>query len=190
MEDIAATARVSVATAYNHFDGKHALLAHVYAPLLLVELEASRLRWERGDLTVETALELHVRDLVRMIYEHETLTVALTYAMHDREQRLDGRAWPDQPCDASRLDQLATELVWLVGRGQRLGVFREFPSAETVGAIARNQLVANPIVNPGQPVELAAEIVLTTLFGILQPEMLAHAGPTGRPFAVSSTADA
>ena len=45
-----------------------------------------------------------------------------------------------------------------------------------------NLLLLRAVGRPYDPPELTAELMLTLLFGALRPELLAAAGPDGRPF--------
>jgi len=65
VEDVAQSAGVSAATAYNHFPTKHALLAQVYAPIINPLLAAAREDITAGRPVVE-ALTDQVRALCRL----------------------------------------------------------------------------------------------------------------------------
>jgi AcrR family transcriptional regulator len=82
MEDIAATAGVSPATAYNHFPSKHALIGAVYGPLvhsLVQQAEQDR----RAGRPVLDALRDQVNALTRTSWRHRGLTAAFWYGVQD-----------------------------------------------------------------------------------------------------------
>src|ERR1700733_14492149 len=75
VEDIAQSAGVSAATAYNHFPTKHALLAQVYAPIVSPLLVQAR----RDIVTsrpVAEALDDQVRALCRVCARNRMLSAA------------------------------------------------------------------------------------------------------------------
>src|SRR5215831_7523513 len=80
IEDVAQLAGVSVATAYNHFKSKQALMGHVYAPLAEGLLEAADRDIEAG-CQPATAIRRHIYDLATLTRGHRDLTVALAAAM-------------------------------------------------------------------------------------------------------------
>src|SRR5258706_10884189 len=75
MEDIAQAAGVSAATAYNHFPTKHALLGHVYRPLVRPLIVQAGRDIEAGRSMV-VALEDQVRALCRITDRYQKLTAA------------------------------------------------------------------------------------------------------------------
>jgi hypothetical protein len=70
----------------------------------------------------------------------------------------------------------------LIARGQRTGELRAWPSADDLGTMLVDLLLVRAVGRPHDPPELTAELMLTLLFGALRPELLADAGPDGRPF--------
>ena len=174
LEDVARRAGVSTATTYNHFPTKHALISHVYAPLIAPPLERARVLLADGRDVVEV-LEEHVRDLAAVTRENEALTVPFVFAVQDHSART-GRA-PD-PADTA-----AQMLVELIVRGQAEGSLRPFPPGPDFATQVLNLLLLRVMNRRGESAELTAEIVLTVLFGALRPEVLVEAGREGRPFA-------
>ena len=82
VEDIASAAGVSNATAYNHFPTKHALIGHVYAPLLR-NLRTQAYRDITAGRPIVPALTDHLRALVRISWRHRGLTAALSAGIAD-----------------------------------------------------------------------------------------------------------
>jgi AcrR family transcriptional regulator len=181
MEDIAAAAGVSAATAYNHFASKHVLVGAVYGPLL------RPLQWEaEHDIATERpvvdALTDQVRALARISHRYRRLTVAFWSAVEEYTIKVSG---PPDPCDDSdprTLAPMPTPLRLLIEHGQRTGELRAFPSALDVSGMIVNLLLLRSINRPDEPAEFTAELLLTALFGMLRPELLANAGTDERPF--------
>jgi hypothetical protein len=74
----------------------------------------------------------------------------------------------------------------LIEHGQRTGELRPFPSALDASGIIVNLLLLRSINRPAEPAEHTAELLLTVLFGMLRPELLANAGADERPFGCAS----
>jgi len=181
IEDIAAAAGVSVATAYNHFPSKHSLIGHVYAPLvhpLLVQAE----RDVAAARPVVAALEDQVRALARTTSRHSELTASFFAAVQDYTIRVEGPSDPDDEIDPRLLAPVPDAIRILVEQGQRTGELRSFPAASDVSALVVNVMLTRAMNRPDEPVDARAELLLTVLFGALRPELLLD-GPSGdRPF--------
>ena len=76
VEDIAQSAGVSAATAYNHFPTKHALLAQVYAPIINPLLAASPPGHRRGKAGRRSPGPTRSGRLCRLCARNRTLTSA------------------------------------------------------------------------------------------------------------------
>lgn len=181
LEDVARRAGVSTATAYNHFPTKHALISHVYAPLVAPPIERARTLLVEGRDVVEV-LEEHVRDLAATIREHEALTVPFVFAVQDHSARTGRAPDPGDHDDPRIIAPLAQMLVELIVRGQADGVLRPFPPGRDFATQVLNLLLLRVMNRRGEPAEETAEIVLTVLFGALRPEVLVRAGKDGRPY--------
>lgn len=181
IEDIAAAAGVSAATAYNHFPSKHSLIGHVYGPLvrpLLVQAE----RDVAAARPVVAALEDQVRALARTTSRHRELTGSFFAAVQDYTIRVDGPADPSDEIDPRLLAPVPESIRILVEHGQRTGELRAYPPAAEISAIVVNNLLTRAMNRPYEPAEQRAELLLTVLFGALRPELLLNGAPGDRPF--------
>ena len=182
IEDIAAAAGVSAATAYNHFPSKHSLIGHVYGPLirpLLVQAE----RDVAAGRPVVAALEDQVRALARTTSRHRELTASLFSAVQDYTIRVEGPPDPDDEVDPRGLAPVPESLRILVAHGQRTGELRSYPSATEISAAVVNLLLLRAINRPDEPADVRAELLLTVLFGALRPELLLDGPADDRPFS-------
>jgi len=181
VEDIASAAGVSNATAYNHFPSKHALIGHVYAPLVQT-LRTQAYRDIAAGRPVVPALIDHVRALVRIAWRNRGLTAALSAGIADYAVKVGRPADPHDENDPRVVAPVADVAIELISRGQQSGELRSWPPADEVGTMIINLLLLRAVGRPHDPPELIAELMLTLLFGALRPELLAAAGPVGRPF--------
>jgi AcrR family transcriptional regulator len=180
MEDVAAAAGVSAATAYNHFPSKHALVGHVYRPLvtpLLVQAE----RDAATDRPMVEALADQIGALSRISFRHRTLTASFWSAAQEYTARVAGPPDPADDLDPRTLAPVPESIRLLVAHGQHTGELRAFPPAVEVSGMIVNLLLLRSINRPHEPPEVTRELLLTVLFGMLRPELLI--GSEGdRPF--------
>jgi AcrR family transcriptional regulator len=181
VEDIASAAGVSNATAYNHFPSKHALIGHVYAPLVQT-LRTQAYRDIAAGRPVVPALIDHVRALVRIAWRNRGLTAALSAGIADYAVKVGRPADPHDENDPRVVAPVADVAIELISRGQQSGELRSWPPADEVGTMIINLLLLRAVGRPHDPPELIAELMLTLLFGALRPELLSDAGPDSRPF--------
>ena len=183
MEDIAATAGVSPATAYNHFPSKHALIGAVYGPLvhtLVQQAEQDR----RAGRPVLDALRDQVNALTRTTWRHRGLTAAFWYAVQDYvATRVGGPPDPADLGDPRTLAPVPDAILGLLQDGQASGELRPYPPALEISGLIVNTLLMRAVNRPHEPPEQTAELLLTVLFGTLKPELLCHAPEDERPFA-------
>jgi AcrR family transcriptional regulator len=181
MEDIAAAAGVSAATAYNHFPSKHMLVGAVYGPLLRPLLWEAEHDIATGRPVVD-ALTDQVRALGRISHRYRKLTAAFWSAVEEYTIKVSGPPDPGDDADPRTLAPMPAPLRLLIEHGQRTGELRPFPSALDVSGMIVNLLLLRSINRPDEPAELTAELLLTVLFGMLRPELLANTGADERPF--------
>jgi AcrR family transcriptional regulator len=181
VEDIAAAAGVSAATAYNHFPTKHALLGHVYGPLvrpLIVQAE----RDIAAERSMVEALTDQVRALARTSFRYRKLTAALWSAVQEYTIRVAGPPDPDDDTDPRTLAPLPESVRMLVEHGQTTGELRSFPPATEISGMLINLLLLRSINRPDEPADVTAELLLTVLFGSLRPDLLTDPAAGERPF--------
>jgi AcrR family transcriptional regulator len=181
MEDVAAAAGVSAATAYNHFPSKHALVGHIYGPLVRPLIVQAECDLAAGRPVVDALCD-QVKALSRISYRYRRLTSAFWSAVQDYAIKVTGPPEPDDEMDPRTLAPLPDTLRLLIEKGQRTGELREFPSAPEVSGLIINLLLLRSINRPDEPAEVTTELLQTVMFGMLRPEMLTAPGTDGRPF--------
>jgi AcrR family transcriptional regulator len=178
IEDIAQSAGVSAATAYNHFPTKHALLAQVYAPLIDPLLVQARNDIATGRPVIE-ALEDQVRALCRVCARNRMLTAAFSAAVAEYTVKIGRMPDPSDEADPRVLVPMPEALELLIGHGQRTGALRAYPSARDLSGLLINIALTRNVNRQEETPEIAAELLLSVMFGVLQPEIAAGAE---RPF--------
>ena len=178
VEDIAQSAGVSAATAYNHFPTKHVLLAQVYAPITDLLLVQAHSDIAAGRPVVE-ALDDQVRALCRVCTSNRRLTAAFCAAVAEYTIKSGGLADPSDEADPRTLVPMPEALELLIEHGRRTGELRPYPSAKDVSGLLINTVLARSVNRPDETPEATAELLLTVMFGALQPERLLGAQ---RPF--------
>jgi AcrR family transcriptional regulator len=181
VEDIASAAGVSNATAYNHFPSKHALIGHVYAPLVQTVRTQAYRDIATGRPAVPALVD-HLRALVRIAWRNRGLTAALYAGIVDYTVKVGKPPDPHDENDPRVLAPVADVAIDLISRGQYAGELRPWPPADEIGTVVVDLLLVRSVGRPHDPPEHTAELMLTLLFGSLRPELLTEAGPEGRPF--------
>jgi AcrR family transcriptional regulator len=182
MEDIAAAAGVSPATAYNHFPSKHVLVGCVYAPLVRPLIIEAGHDLAAGRPVIESLTD-QVGALARIRRRNPNLTAAFWSAVVEYTTKVAGPPDPADLGDPRTLAPVPQPLLMLIEHGQRTGELRAFPGAVQVSGMIANLLLLRSINHADEPAEVTAELLLTALFGMLRPELLIDAGRDGRPFA-------
>ncbi len=183
MEDIAAGAGVSAATAYNHFPSKQALVSHVFAPLLTPQLKQAE-RDIAADRPVVEALKDQVRALMTICFQHRRLTAAFCAAVREYAIGVASPARPDAELDPLVQAPIAESIRLLVEHGQRTGQLRPYPPATDVSRLVADLMLISSVDVERRDSAAVAELLLTVMLGSLCPELLIDAGPDGRPFEV------
>jgi AcrR family transcriptional regulator len=178
VEDIAQSAGVSAATAYNHFPTKHALLAQVYAPIINPLLAAARQDIAAARPVTE-ALSDQVKALCRLCARNRRLTSAYFAAASEYTIKVEALPDRDDDADPRTLVPITEALELLIGHGQSLGELRSYPSARDLAELLVDTLLVRNVNRPDEGHETTAELLLTVMFGALRPEVLVSAE---RPF--------
>jgi len=182
IEDIAAAADVSVATAYNHFPTKHALLAAVYGPHVRI-LVAQADRDIADGRPVVHALTDQIHALARLSRRHRGLTAAFTAAVLDYTVRVSRPPDPADEADPRVLAPLPEALRRLIERGQATGELHGFPPAVEISGMIINLLLLRSINRDERP-EVTTALLLKMLFGALRPELVLC--PSAPPFSTDA----
>ena len=178
VEDIAQSAGVSAATAYNHFPTKHALLAQVYAPIINPLLAAAR-QDIAAHRPVMDALSDQVKALCRLCARNRTLTSAFYAAASEYTIKTGALPDPDDDADPRTLVPMTEALELLITYGQRTGELRPYPSARDLSGLLVNTVLIRNVNRPGESADTAANLLLTVMYGTLRPEVIIGAE---RPF--------
>jgi AcrR family transcriptional regulator len=181
MEDVAAAAGVSAATAYNHFPSKHVLIGHVYGPLIRPLITQAQRDLATGRPVVD-ALRDQVSALARISYRYRRITASFWSAVQEYTIRVAGPPGPADDLDPRTLAPVPDTIRALLEHGQRTGELRAFPSAVEVSGMIVNLLLLRSINRPDEPAEITAELLQTVMFGMLRPDMLVLDDPEERPF--------
>ncbi|MGQ0574555.1 MAG: TetR/AcrR family transcriptional regulator [Pseudonocardia sp.] len=171
VEDIAAAATVSAATAYNHFPTKHALIGHVFRPLVSALCAQAECDLATGR-PIDQALVDQVRALVRTTSRHRTLAGAFLAACQEYAARVHAAPRVGDELDPRALAPVSDGIRLLVARGQGTGELRRFPAAEDISSMITSLLLMRVVEAPDEPPETTVELLLSVLFGTLHPERL------------------
>lgn len=168
VEDIAAEAGVSAATAYNHFPTKHVLIGVVFAPhvaTLLVQADRDITRQR----PVLEALSDQIDALARLSYYHRGLTAAFTAAVLEYTIRTEHTPDAADDLDPRNVVPMIAPLLRLVSYGQESGQLREDPSALEISSAVVNLLLVRSLNHKDEPAEATAELLRTLLFRTMAP---------------------
>lgn len=175
VEDIADAAGVSVATAYNHFPTKHALVGAVFAPYL-AELVTRAERDIAARRPVVDALSDQIHALARLSWTHRGLMAAFTAATFEYTIRVEGLADPDDDADPRNIAPLVEVVLLLVRHGQATGELRRHPPAADISGVIVNLLMVRCVNRPDEPPDETADLLELILFGVLCPERMSRDG--------------
>ena len=168
VEDIAAEAGVSPATAYNHFPTKHLLIGVVFAPhvtplLIQADRDIARRR------PVLDALTDQIDALARLSYYHRGLTAAFTAAVLDYTIRTERTPDPQDELDPRTIVPLLDPVLRLVRHGQQSGQLRPDPTAEDISSTIVNLLLVRSLNHKDEPPQITATLLRTLLFRTMTP---------------------
>ncbi|ODT98496.1 MAG: hypothetical protein ABS81_27735 [Pseudonocardia sp. SCN 72-86] len=180
IEDVAATAGVSPATAYNHFPAKHALIAEVYAPLIAPLVATEHARAANGDDSAGSAdtdpatlVVEQIRALARVCVRNRGVTAAYWAAVQDYTVRVEAPPDPDDEQDPRTIAPVADVLHDLVERGQAAGALRPDPPAGTLCPILVDVLLTRIALYPTETAERLTRLVAGLALGVLAPGRVA-----------------
>ena len=168
VEDIAAAAGVSAATAYNHFPTKHVLIGVVFAPhiaTLLVQADHDIAR----ERPVLEALDDQINALARLSYYHRGLTAAFTAAVLEYTIRTGDTPDPEDDLDPRTIVPLLAPLTRLVRYGQRSGQLRRDPSPEDISSTVVNLMLVRSLNRRDEHADTTAALLRTLLFRTMAP---------------------
>jgi AcrR family transcriptional regulator len=168
VEDIAAEAGVSAATAYNHFPTKHVLIGVVFAPHvtpLLIQADRDIARHR----PVLDALTDQIDALARLSYYHRGLTAAFTAAVLEYTIRTQRTPDPQDDLDPRTIVPLLDPLMRLIRHGQQSGQLRPDPSAEDISSTIVNLLLVRSLNHKDEPPQTTAKLLRTLLLRTMTP---------------------
>lgn len=168
VEDIAADAGVSAATAYNHFPTKHVLIGVVFAPHVETLLVQADRDIARGRPVLD-ALEDQITALARLSYYHRGLTAAFTAAVLEYTIRTGDTPDPGDDLDPRAIVALPAPLTNLVRHGQASGQLRPDPSPEDISSTIVNLLLVRSLNRKDERPEATADLLSTVLLRTMAP---------------------
>ncbi|MFI9848097.1 TetR/AcrR family transcriptional regulator [Nonomuraea sp. NPDC051941] len=175
IEDVAKTAGVSAATAYNHFKSKQILMGFVYRPLVGRLLKSVE-RALKDDSDPMDAILRHFYDLAALARRRRQLTESLVAAMHEQTLKHGQVAVEPDEEDIRHLVPLYTMLADLMEHGRKRGLLRS-GSSVIAGAIFYTDTLLHHALNLRE--ESAHDTALLMLDQLLlrwaaNPEVLSH----------------
>lgn len=171
VEDIAQSAGVSAATAYNHFPTKHSLLGQVFAPIVNPLVVAARTDIA-AHRPVLAALEEQVRALCGLCGRNRTLTAAYFAAVSEYTIKVGALPDPGDDSDPRILAPVPLALELLIECGQRDGTLRAYPIAREISGLIVDAVLARNVDRPAEDPDTTAELLLSVMFGTLRPDLL------------------
>jgi len=128
---------------------------------------------------VAEALGDQVRALCRVCARNRMLSAAFFAAVSEYTIKVGRLPDPGDDADPRTLVPMPDALEMLIEHGQRTGELRHYPAARDVSGLLINTMLTRNVNRPYENPDTAAEILLTVIFGMLRPELLAGAE---RPF--------
>jgi hypothetical protein len=132
--------------------------------------------------SVVDALVDQVNALARLSWYHRGLTASFTAAVLDHTIRTGKAPDPDDEADPRIIAPINLALLLLIQHGQATGELRPHPSATEISGMIVNLLLVRSINRKEEPPAVAADLMLTLLFGALRPELVVARDGDGTPW--------
>jgi AcrR family transcriptional regulator len=163
MEDIAARAGVSLATAYTYFKSKRSIMGHTYRPYFLTLQE--QLTVDLENVPAVQALERLVFNLSRLMRQKPNLTIAVMTAARE-ETALDNAPTPDEP-DVRQLVPLSYLMINCLQRAKEQHEIPATLPVQDIGTYHTNALLLRIFSHPDETSESTATFVLSQICPVL-----------------------
>ncbi|GAA4674625.1 hypothetical protein GCM10023215_02850 [Pseudonocardia yuanmonensis] len=164
MTEVAARSGVAIATLYNHFGSKHALIAHLFVPRIADAVAAVEERIAAG-ATPHEVVRVAVGEMVLMLRVRRTLTFALFAALQEDAIRNDGP--PRGPDDTRVIAQIPRILdTALRYAADVLGLDLD---VDRTARYHTNALLLQVLTRPDSTAGDVRDFVLRQLAGVLPP---------------------
>jgi AcrR family transcriptional regulator len=168
VEDIAAEAGVSAATAYNHFPTKHVLIGVVFAPHVAALVVQADRDVECGRPVLD-ALEDQLTALARLSHYHRGLTAAFAAAALEYAIRTSRPPDQNDGLDPRNIVPLLDPLARLVRYGQERGQLHADPAPEDIAGTVVYTMLVRSLDDRGEPPEATAELLRAVLLRTMAP---------------------
>jgi AcrR family transcriptional regulator len=164
MTEVASRAGVALATLYNHFGSKHALIAHLFAPRIETAVAEVERRVATGAAPDEV-VRLAVDEMVRLLEARRTLTFALFAALYEDAVRSEG---PPRALDDTRLIARIPQILDAALRhaADALGLDLD---VDRTARYHTNAMLLQVLTRPDLPAADVRDFVLVQLRGVLPP---------------------
>jgi AcrR family transcriptional regulator len=163
MEDIAARAGVSLATAYTYFKSKRSVIGYTYRPYYLTLREQLTLDLE--NTSAIQALKRLVLNLSRLMRQKPNLTIAVMTAARE-ETALDDASAPDEP-DVRQLVPLSDLMIDCLRRAKEQHEIPATLPVQDIGTYHTNALLLRIFSHPDETAESTATFVLSQICPVL-----------------------
>ncbi len=176
VEDVAREARVSPATAYNHFPTKHALIAGSYAAVWFrsADTETSDAVASAGppggreSLPAVAALAAHLLCISRISREHRRLTAAFACAIQDYTARVERRPVGGDPADPRLKVPVPAGITHHLETAQRHGELGTQRDAADLAEQLTFLLFLRCFTHPDEAADETASMLLGIVVGVLR----------------------
>jgi AcrR family transcriptional regulator len=175
LEDVARQAGVSVATAYNHFPSKYALIGHVYSSHVAPVLQQAE-HDEAVQRPAAQALADHLHQLGTVFRANRPLTAAFANAVQEFTARVQQRPAPDDQDDPRVLVPVPHGLGVLINAAQCRGELSRHRDATDLSEQMTFLLFLRCVTHPDETPHETAEMLLRMILGVLAPELLVTSG--------------